>query len=37
MNDIDKARFQRAVDLIEWLGPRIAQQHRLEQRLALER
>ena len=35
MNDIDKARFQRALDLVEWLDLRIAQ--RLEQRLAQER
>jgi hypothetical protein len=39
MNDTDKARFQRALDLVEWLDARIAQQveHQLEQRLARER
>jgi hypothetical protein len=29
MNDIDKARFQRALDSVEWLDLRIAQ--RVEQ------
>jgi hypothetical protein len=29
MNDIDKARFKRALDLVEWLDLRIAQ--RVEQ------
>ena len=39
MNDKDKDRFNAAVDLIQWLDARIAQQveHRLEQQLAQER
>ena len=38
-NDTDKARFQRALDLVEWLDARIAQrlEQQLEQRLAQER
>ena len=39
MNDADKARFQRALDLVAWLDLRIAQQveKQLEQGLAQER
>ena len=39
MNDADKARFQRALDVVEWLDLRIAQrlEQQLEQRLARER
>jgi hypothetical protein len=39
VNDIDKGRFQRALDLVEWLDTRIAQrlEHQLEQRFAQER
>jgi hypothetical protein len=39
MNDTDKARFQRALDLVEWLDLRIAQrpEQQLEQRFAQER
>jgi hypothetical protein len=32
MNDMNKARFQRALDLVEWFDRRIVQ--RLQQRLA---
>jgi hypothetical protein len=39
MNDVEKARFNAALDLIQWLDTRIAQQveHQLGQRLAQER
>ena len=39
MNDTEKARFQRTLDLVEWLDLRIAQrvEQQLEQRLAQER
>ena len=39
MNDTDKAPFQRALDLVEWLDVRIAQrlEQQLEQRLVQER
>jgi dipeptidase len=39
MNDVEKARFNAALDLIQWLDTRIAQQveHQLRQRLAQER
>jgi acyl-CoA reductase-like NAD-dependent aldehyde dehydrogenase len=39
MNDTDKARFQRALDLVEWLDVRIGQrlEQQLEQRFAQER
>ena len=39
MNDAEKARFNAALDLIQWLDTRIAQQveHQLGQRLAQER
>jgi hypothetical protein len=39
MNDNEKARFQQALDLVAWLGLRIAQrlEQRLEQRLTKER
>ena len=39
MNDDEKARFNAALDLVQWLDLRIAQQveHQLEQRLARQR
>jgi hypothetical protein len=39
MNDVEKARFNAALDLSQWLDTRIAQQveHQLGQRLAQER
>jgi acyl-CoA reductase-like NAD-dependent aldehyde dehydrogenase len=39
MNDVEKARFNAALDLIQWFDQRIAQQveHQVEQRLAQER
>lgn len=39
MNDVEKARFNAALDLIQWLDTRIAQrvEHQIGQRLAQER